>query len=132
MIEVVSAMLSNVQNMPISVKTPVGIDELDTLEYFIQFIGRLRNDAGCRKFIIHARKCVLGGLLSPEQNRIIPPLNYPQVYALCDHLTDCTFVLIGGIPGLDAAKQLCRGTFSNNHPYKKKDAVSVNSKKTAW
>ena len=68
---------------------------MDTLEYLIQFIGRLRNDAGCRKFIIHARKCVLGRLLSPEQNRIISPLNYPRVYALCDHLTDCTLYVLG-------------------------------------
>eukprot|EP00593_Proboscia_inermis_P001462 CAMPEP_0171300252 /NCGR_PEP_ID=MMETSP0816-20121228/9034_1 /TAXON_ID=420281 /ORGANISM="Proboscia inermis, Strain CCAP1064/1" /LENGTH=507 /DNA_ID=CAMNT_0011776593 /DNA_START=82 /DNA_END=1605 /DNA_ORIENTATION=+ len=128
-VEVVSAMSSNVKNIPVSVKTRVGVDELDTLEYLIQFIGRLRNEAGCRKFIIHARKCVLGGLLSPEQNRIIPPLNYPRVYALCDHFTDCTFVLNGGIPGLDAAKQLCHGTFFNNHPYKKKDAANVNNKK---
>ena len=105
---IVKAMKNNVNDIPISVKTRIGIDEHDNLEYLVEFIQKLR-ECGCKRFIIHARKCILGGL-SPAQNRIVPPLNYPRVYTLCDHFPDCEFVINGGIPGLKAAKQICYGT----------------------
>ncbi len=63
---------------------------------------------GCRKFYIHARKCILGGL-TPAENRKIPPLNYPRVYELCRNFPDCEFVINGGIDGLQMAKSLCVG-----------------------
>ena len=111
--KVVSAMSNNAKNVPISVKTRVGIEcedgeILDTMEHLIGFIGDLRK-RGCRKFYIHARKCVIGGL-TPAQNRLVPPLNYPRAYALCHHFPDCEFILNGGIPGLYAAKLICNGT----------------------
>ena len=109
---VVSAMQSNVENIPISVKCRIGIELddgeiLDTFDHLTGFIGKLR-DCGCRKFIIHARKCVIGGL-TPAQNRIVPPLNYPRVYDLCNYFPDCEFVLNAGIPGLASARLLCHG-----------------------
>ena len=109
---VVSAMNSSVQHIPISVKTRVGIELedgeiLDTLEHLIGFIDNLR-ERGCKKFVIHARKCVIGGL-TPAQNRLVPPLNYPRVYQLCRHFPDCEFVANGGIAGLASAKLLCDG-----------------------
>lgn len=109
---VVSSMNQNAKNMKISVKTRTGIELedgeiLDTLSHLISFIGELRK-CGCRKFYIHARKCVIGGL-TPAQNRLVPPLNYPRVYELCKHFPDCDFVLNGGIPGLAAAKRICDG-----------------------
>lgn len=109
---VVSCMSKSTQRMKISVKTRIGIELedgeiLDTLSHLIDFIGKLRK-CGCRTFYIHARKCVIGGL-TPAQNRLVPPLNYPRVYELCNHFPDCDFVLNGGIPGLAAAKRLCDG-----------------------
>jgi len=114
-ISVINAIRHNVESVPVSVKTRVGIDDFDSFSHLVQFIKRLRNDAGCKRFYLHARKCILGGLLTPAQNRIVPPLNYPRVYALCDHFPDCEFVLNGGIPGLKAAKILCHGTSYFNH-----------------
>ena len=38
-------------------------------------------DAGCRTFIVHARKAWLQGL-APKENREIPPLDYDRVYRL--------------------------------------------------
>lgn len=110
--EVVKAMNSNSKRIPISVKTRTGIelsiDEIyDTFDHLIGYIERLRQN-GCHKFIIHARKCVIGGL-SPAQNRLVPPLNYPRVYDLCREFPDCEFIINGGIPGLKAAKELHQG-----------------------
>jgi tRNA-dihydrouridine synthase A len=103
--QVIRAMKENATNIPISIKTRVGIDEFDTLDHLIGFIAQMV-EAGCFHFVIHARKCILGGLLTPAQNRLVPPLNYPRVYALCHAFPDCTFVLNGGIPGLEAARNL--------------------------
>ena len=51
------------------------------------------------------RECVIGGL-SPAQNRLVPPLNYPRVYELCHRFPDCDFILNGGIPGLKVAREI--------------------------
>ncbi len=109
---VVEAMHANVQDIPISVKCRIGIElddgvVLDTFDHLVGFIGELR-DRGCRKFVIHARKCVIGGL-SPAQNRIVPPLNYPRVYDLCHCFPDCEFIINAGIPGLASARRICLG-----------------------
>ena len=92
---------------PTSVKCRVGIDEFDNFDYVADFIEKLR--PVCKRFYLHARKCVLKGL-NPAQNRKIPALNYPRVYALCERFPDCEFWINGGIPGLKAAKLLCYGT----------------------
>ena len=112
---VVSAMNAKAKDVPISVKTRVGIElengeVFDSMDHLKSFIEKLRI-CGCHKFVIHARKCVLGGL-SPAQNRLVPPLNYPRVYELCRSFPDCEFVLNGGIPGLKASKILCDGVTS--------------------
>ena len=103
---------NSVNSIPISVKTRVGIETIDgkcydDMEYISDFIQNLRK-RGCKRFVIHARKCVIGGL-SPAENRLVPPLNYPRFYSLCHHFPDCEFVLNGGIPGLEAARHLCYG-----------------------
>merc|ERR1719276_710252 len=105
---VIQAMDENVRSIPISIKTRVGIDEFDTLDHLIGFVERMV-EAGCMHFVIHARKCILGGLLTPAQNRLVPPLNYPRVFALCRSFPNCTFVINGGMPGLKAAKNLVTG-----------------------
>lgn len=103
----VRAMKENSTNMPISVKCRIGINDHDSMEFVVDFITSLK--PYCKRFVIHARTCLLGGL-SPAQNRIVPPLNYPRVYALCDTFPDCEFWLNGGIPGLKAAKLICYGS----------------------
>ena len=99
--------------IPISVKTRVGIQTddgqcHDNIKYVSNFLSQLHHH-GCNRFVIHARICVIGGLLSPAQNRLVPPLNYPRVYELCRRFPDCEFVINGGIPGLKLARDLCFG-----------------------
>jgi len=91
--------MREVVDIPITVKTRIGVDELDSYEFLNDFIGTVR-DAGCNVFIIHARKAWLKGL-SPKENRDIPPLCYPRVYALKKDFPDCVVVINGGIKSLD-------------------------------
>ena len=63
-------------NVPVTVKTRIGIDEQDSYEFLIALIEANYN-VGCRDFIIHARKAWLQGL-SPKENREIPPLDYDR------------------------------------------------------
>jgi tRNA-dihydrouridine synthase A len=67
-------------NIPVTVKTRLGVDEQDSYEFLTTFIDS-QVAAGCEIFIIHARKAWLNGL-SPKENRNIPPLIYDRVYQL--------------------------------------------------
>ena len=58
--------------VPVTVKTRIGIDNEDSYAFLRRFVVTLR-DAGCRKFIVHARIAILDGL-SPKENRSVPPL----------------------------------------------------------
>ncbi|KAL3911279.1 MAG: hypothetical protein SGILL_007343, partial [Bacillariaceae sp.] len=93
---------------PISVKCRIGVDEYDSLDDLVTLIRRL-NQQGCTIFYLHARKAILGGLLSPSQNRQVPALNYPRVYAVCKIFPDCEFYINGGIKTLKDAKDVCFG-----------------------
>ena len=57
---------------PVSVKTRIGIDDLDNYEFLQNFVS-IVSESGCTTFIIHARKAILSGL-SPKQSRNVPPL----------------------------------------------------------
>lgn len=85
----------------ITVKCRIGIDNQDSETDFQDFVSRV-SDAGCRTFIVHARKAWLAGL-SPKQNREVPPLNYPRVYRLKASRPDLCVVINGGITTLDEA-----------------------------
>ena len=115
-VKMVQSMSRNVQRIPVSVKARIGVDDQESMEYLVDFIGRLRL-AGCHRFVIHARKVFLNGI-SPANNRVVPPLNYPRVFDLCDRFPDCSFVINGGIPGLRAARLITYGTSNvvNDHP----------------
>ena len=93
--------------IPISVKCRVGVDELDHLEFIADFVERLR--PVCKDFYLHARKCVLTGLMTPYQNRNVPPLNFPRVYTICNLFPDCNFWINGGIRTLEHARSICFG-----------------------
>jgi tRNA-dihydrouridine synthase A len=88
-------------SVPVTVKCRIGIDEQDSEADLQRFIDTVAG-AGCRTFIVHARKAWLDGL-SPKQNREIPPLDYDRVYRLKAAHPGLTIVLNGGIEDLDAA-----------------------------
>ena len=52
--------------------------------------------AGCRTFVVHARKAWLRGL-SPKENREIPPLRYEVVHRLKREFPELEIVLNGGL-----------------------------------
>ena len=63
-------------DLPLSIKTRIGIDDKDDYNFLSDFVAET-SDAGCRVFIIHARKAFLQGL-NPKQNRTIPPIDYDK------------------------------------------------------
>lgn len=92
--ECVSAMREKV-SIPVTIKTRIGIDDFDSQAFLMDFVGKTA-EAGCRTFIIHARKAILKGL-SPKENRTIPELNYSRAYAVKKEFPDLTVVVNGGI-----------------------------------
>ena len=81
--------------VPVTVKCRIGIDDQDSeadLERFVTAVA----DAGCRTFIVHARKAWLQGL-SPKENREVPPLDYGRVHRLKAAHPELEIVINGGI-----------------------------------
>lgn len=98
-VECIGSMQAAVR-VPVTVKCRIGIDDQDDdadLDRFVQTVAR----AGCKVFIVHARKAWLKGL-SPRENREVPPLNYDRVYRLKRAHPDLTVILNGGITELQA------------------------------
>ena len=85
-------------NVPVTVKSRIGIDDLDSYEFLHTFIDQVAQ-AGCQHFIIHARKAWLSGL-SPKQNRDIPPLDYVRVYQVKQDFPQLQLSINGGIKTL--------------------------------
>ena len=86
-------------NLPVSVKCRIGLDEFDDYPFLIDFVHTVA-DAGCRLFIIHARKALLKGL-NPKQNREIPELNYQRVYQLKKDNPNLQIIINGGIKSIE-------------------------------
>ena len=102
--ECVAAMMA-AMTIPVTVKTRIGIDEHDSYEDLVRFVSTVAA-AGCRVFIIHARKAWLQGL-SPRENREIPPLRYAVVRQIKADFPELRIVLNGGITSLEqAARQI--------------------------
>lgn len=96
------AAIAEAADVPVTVKCRIGIDDQDTendLSCFVETVA----DAGCRTFVVHARKAWLEGL-SPKQNRDVPPLDYGRVYRLKAARPDLEIVVNGGICHLDDAE----------------------------
>lgn len=110
--ELLRSLKKNCGNVPISAKLRIGVDEKEDFGFVRNLIARLQS-AGCDRFYLHARKVHLQGL-NPAQNRIVPPLNYPIVYQLCEEFLDCEFWINGGISGLAAAKAIVFGAEKTN------------------
>ncbi len=103
--ERVAACISSMRravDVPVSVKTRIGIDAQDTYEHLHGFVDRLAQ-AGCAIFIVHARKAILKGL-SPRENRSIPPLRYEYVYRLKQDFPGLEVIINGGVSSLDDAE----------------------------
>lgn len=90
-------------DLPVTLKHRIGIDDMESYQQLLDFIGPSAS-AGCRVFIVHARKAWLQGL-SPKENREIPPLNYPWVYQLKRDLPQLIIVINGGITSLEASAE---------------------------
>jgi tRNA-dihydrouridine synthase A len=86
-------------DVPITIKTRIGINDQDSYEFLTSFIEPLI-DAGCQMFVVHARIAILDGL-SPKENRTVPPLNYDRVYRLKRDYPDIEIILNGGVRSLD-------------------------------
>ena len=82
-------------DVPVTVKTRIGSDDEDSYEFLRRFVDA-QLEAGCTRFIVHARVAILEGL-SPKENRTVPPLRYERVYQLKEDLPDAEIVLNGGI-----------------------------------
>ena len=90
-------------DVPVTVKTRIGIDDLDSVEFFYAFVDAV-TAAGCETLIVHARKAILKGL-SPKENRSIPPLNYERVYQLKRDYPDLRVIINGGIQTIEEVEQ---------------------------
>jgi len=95
----VSAM-KEVTDIPVTVKTRIGIDDQDSYEFLTAFISTVSEKGGCEQFTIHARKAWLSGL-SPKENREIPPLDYDRAYQIKKDFPELVIALNGGITTLE-------------------------------
>ncbi len=87
--------------LPVTAKHRIGIDHQEGYGPLRDFVGTLA-EAGCRTFIVHARKAWLQGL-SPKENREVPPLRYERVHRLKADFPRLEIVINGGILDLDQA-----------------------------
>jgi tRNA-dihydrouridine synthase A len=88
--------------VPVTVKCRIGIDDQDSeadLERFVCTVAA----AGCRTFMVHARKAWLRGL-SPKENREVPPLDYGRAWRLKAAHRQLEIVINGGIGSLAEAE----------------------------
>lgn len=99
----VAAMKAAVE-LPVTVKTRIGIDERDSYEELAAFTDTVLS-AGCDVLIVHARKAWLKGL-SPKENRDVPPLRYDVVERLKADFPLRPMVINGGITTLAQAEAM--------------------------
>ena len=105
-------------DMPVTVKSRIGIDDQDSYDFLVAFVEPLAA-AGCRKFVVHARIAILEGL-SPKENRSVPPLDYERVYRLKADFPDFEIILNGGIETVnqvDAALDKVDGVMIGRQAY---------------
>ena len=95
--------MQNSTNLPVTIKTRIGYDDIEDYENLYNFITKLKN-TGVSKFIIHARKAVLGKF-TPKQNLNIPPLKYDVVYKLKKDFKNDQVIINGGITSNDQIQE---------------------------
>jgi tRNA-dihydrouridine synthase A len=97
------AAMQNAVEIPVTVKTRLGVDELYSYDYFLGFIDTVA-ESGCRQFIIHARKAWLSGL-SPRENRVVPELRPEWVFRLREERPELELVINGGVDTVETVQQ---------------------------
>ncbi len=90
--------------LPVTVKSRIGIDDLDSYEALVNFI-EIVSATGCKTFILHARKAWLSGL-SPKQNREVPPLRYDIVQQIKQDFPHLEIIINGGIKSIEQTEAL--------------------------
>ena len=104
--------------IPVTAKTRIGYDDVEDFDYLNGFINKMKS-AGCKTFILHARKAVLKGL-SQKQNLNIPKLNYPMVYQLKKENANLEIIINGGISKIEEIKnhlKMCDGVMIGRSIY---------------
>jgi tRNA-dihydrouridine synthase A len=116
------AAMRQATTLPVTVKHRIGIDDRDRYEDMAHFVHTVAQ-AGCDRFIVHARQAVLQGL-SPRENRTVPPLRYDDVYRLKADFPALRIEINGGITTLLQATAHLRyvdgamlGRAAYEHPY---------------
>ena len=97
-------------NIPVTAKTRIGFDNTEDFNYLNNFILEIKR-AGCKTFIIHARKAMLNGF-TPKQNLNIPKLNYEMVYKIKKENPELEIIINGGISKISEIKKhlkICNG-----------------------
>jgi tRNA-dihydrouridine synthase A len=89
-------------DVPVTVKCRIGIDDSEEFAFLARFVETV-GAAGCRTFVVHARKAWLKGL-SPKENREVPPLRHEVVHRLKREFPALEIVLNGGIRAREAAR----------------------------
>lgn len=89
------------RDIPVTIKSRIGVDDQAPREALFALVDASAR-AGCRTFIVHARKAWLEGL-SPKENRDVPPLDYDLVRALKAGRPELAIILNGGLRDLDHA-----------------------------
>jgi len=100
--ECINSMINSCK-IPVTAKTRIGFDDVEDFDYLNNFLLKMK-DAGCKTFIIHARKAMLKGL-SPKQNLNIPKLNYEMVYKIKKENPDLEIIINGGISSTQEVKK---------------------------
>ncbi len=75
----------------------------DDYEHLRRFTAEVAG-VGCRRFIVHARKAVLGGL-SPRENREVPPLRFDIVRRLKQDFPALSIHLNGGLRTVEQCRE---------------------------
>lgn len=94
------AAMREVVDIPVTVKTRIGIDDQDSYEFLTKFVSTVSEKGGVDHFTIHARKAWLSGL-SPKENREIPPLDYPRAYQIKKDFPHLNVAVNGGVKTLE-------------------------------
>jgi len=96
------AAMQDAVSVPVTVKCRIAIDDQDEDAALDRFVAEVAG-AGCRTFIVHARKAWLQGL-SPKENREVPPLNHSRIDRLKAERPDLEIIINGGIGTLHEAE----------------------------
>ena len=114
--------MRNATSIPVTVKHRIGIDDLDRYEDMAKFVSVV-SEAGCERFVVHARKAWLQGL-SPKENRDVPPLRYEDVYRLKQDFPNLIIEINGGFlnhdqiqPQLEKVDGVMVGRAAYDNPY---------------